>query len=115
IIGLSIAGSLLMIFTIWRQSRSASDKVPLVLAHWQCSWKRSRYLIASYIVSAVAFLIAWGVMQLQPDETMRVIQLSVLGWFCLLPISFTIVGLFIFETSALAQARQGVMPADMKL
>jgi hypothetical protein len=46
---------------------------------------------------------------------MQFIQLAVVGWLSLVPLSVAIVLLIILETSALAQARKGIMPDDMKL
>ena len=115
IFSVPIACSLMMILSIWIQAHRPANKTELVLAHWQCAWRRSRFLIVSYAVSLVLFLIAWGVLQGQEDANMRMIQLAVVGWFCLIPISLTIVGLIILETSALAQARRGIMPQKMRL
>jgi hypothetical protein len=85
----------------------------LIYAHWLLAWRRSRYLLLSYLVALLLFFSGWLFLLLQPDEVMRGIQLAVLGWFSLLPISLTLVLLLILETASLAQSRQGIMPKQI--
>lgn len=115
IVGLSLFGSVLMIASIARKAYSHSLKTELEQAHWKLAWHRCRLLLASYLIALTLFGVSWVLLQLQTDETMRMIQLAVAGWFCLLPISFVIFWLVIAETSALVQARKGIMPDKMKL
>jgi hypothetical protein len=60
-------------------------------------------------------MLGYLILQTQPDDNMQFIQLAVVGWLSLVPLSVAIVLLIILETSALAQARKGIMPDDMKL
>lgn len=115
IFGLSLLGSLLMIASIARKAHHAKDLSELEQAHWQLAWRRCRLLMLSYIIALAVFCLSWGLLQMQSDDNMRMIQLAVAGWFCLLPLSLTIIWLIIAETSALAQARKGIMPEQMKL
>jgi len=115
IFGLSLSGSLLMIASIATKAYSDTLKTALEQAHWQLAWRRCRLLLLSYVVALALFCLSWRGLQLQADDNMRMIQLAVAGWFCLLPVSLTTVWLIIAETSALAQARKGVMPDQMRL
>ncbi|MCX4188190.1 hypothetical protein [Methylophaga sp. OBS4] len=107
--------SLAIITSIARQANKPEGKAELVQAHWQLAWKRSRYLLLAYAVSIVLFTLGYLILQTQPDENMKFIQLAVVGWLSLVPLSVAIVLLIILETSALAQARKGIMPDEMKL
>lgn len=112
IVGLPMLISTGFVVSIMR--RAAKRQQPdLIYAHWLLAWRRSRFLLLSYLVSLGLFLLGWLLLQLQPDQIMRGIQLAVVGWFSLLPISLTIVALIILETASLAQARQGVMPKQI--
>lgn len=112
IVGLPMMISTGFVLSIMR--RAGKRRQPdLIYAHWLLAWRRSRFLLLSYLVSLVLFLLGWLVLQLQPDQIMRGIQLAVVGWFSLLPISLTLVILLILETASLAQARQGVMPKQI--
>lgn len=101
-------------FIVSIMRRAAKREQPdLIYAHWLLAWRRSRYLILSYVVSLVLFLLGLLLLQMQPDEIMREIQLAVVGWFSLLPISLTLMVLLILETVSLAQAREGKMPRQV--
>lgn len=105
-----VTGSCLIILSIAIEAYRPAKKSQLVLSHWWCAWKRGQYLLISYGVSLVLFLIALALVQLQPDDNMRMIQLAVFGWFCLIPISITVTVLLFLETTALALARKGKVP-----
>ena len=115
IFGLSLLGTVLMIASIARKAYSKKLKTELEQAHWQLAWHRCRLLLVSYLIAAALFGVSWAILQWQSDDSMRMIQLAIAGWFCLLPVSLVIIWLIIAETSALAQARKGIMPDKMKL
>lgn len=115
IVSLSLLGSLIMIGSIGYKARHTHSQAALVQAHWKLAWKRCWYLLGAYLVAAIIFGIGWFVLMAQPDESMRLIQRSVLGWFALLPISLVLMALIVVEGSALVQSRKGVMPLEMKL
>ena len=115
VVTLSLLGSLAMIASIAYKARYSQQQTALVKAHWQLAWKRCQYLLIAYLLAAAIFGIGWFLLSMQPDQAMRMIQRSVLGWFSLLPISLALVALIVLEGSALVQSRKGVMPADMKL
>jgi len=115
IFGLSLLGSLLMIASIARKAHHGKDLSELEQAHWLLAWRRCLLLMLAYVIALAMFCLSWGLLQMQSDDNMRMIQLAVAGWFCLLPLSLTIIWLIIAETSALAQARKGIMPEQMRL
>ncbi len=112
IVGLPMLISTGFVLSIMRRA-GKRDQPELIYAHWLLAWRRGRYLLFSYLVSLGLFLLGWLFMLLQADDVMRGIQLAVVGWFCLLPISLTIVVLIILETASLAQARKGEMPKEI--
>ncbi|GEM_PF-492704 len=112
IVGLPMLISTGIVISIMR--RAAKREQPdLIYAHWLLAWRRGRYLLWSYLISLALFGLGWFFLLLQADQVMRGIQLAVVGWFSLLPISLTIVVLIILETASLAQAREGVMPRQI--
>lgn len=112
IFSLPVLISCAFIISIMRRA-AKRDQPDLIRAHWLLAWRRGRYLLISYVVSLLLFLLGLLLLQMQPDAIMRGIQLAVVGWFSLLPISLTIVVLLILETASLAQARQGIMPRQI--
>ncbi len=112
IVGLPMLISTSVVISIMRRAgkREQSD---LIYAHWLLAWRRGRYLLLSYLISLALFGLGWFFLLLQADQVMRDIQLAVVGWFSLLPISLTIIILIILETASLAQARQGEMPKQI--
>ena len=112
IVGIPILISTGFVLSIMRHA-AKREQPDLIQTHWLLAWRRSRYLLLSYVVSLILFALGWVLLLLQPDEVMRGIQLAVVGWFSLLPISLTVTVLVILETSSLAQARQGIMPRQI--
>lgn len=102
--------SMLIIMSIAVEAYRPANKTELVLTHWKCAWRRGQFLLMSYAVALILFLLALALVQLQPDVNMRPIQLAVFGWFCLIPISITMTVLIFLETNALLRARQGKIP-----
>lgn len=114
IVGLPVSASLAMMGWIAIDSRRQQSS-ELVAAHWRLVVCRCRYLIFAYAVSLTIFMLGYLFTMANPDESMRFIQRSVIGWLSLLPLSLTLVVLLVLETSALAQARKQIMPRDMRI
>ncbi len=112
IVGLPMLISTGIVVSIMRRA-GKQDQPDLIYAHWLLAWRRGRYLLISYLISLALFGLGWFFLLLQADQVMREIQLAVVGWFSLLPISLTIVILIILETASLAQAREGKMPKQI--
>lgn len=112
IVGLPMLISTGIVVSIMRRA-GKRDLPDLIYAHWLLAWRRGRYLLLSYLISLALFGLGWFFLLLQADQVMREIQLAVVGWFSLLPISLTIVILIILETASLAQAREGKMPKQI--
>jgi hypothetical protein len=114
-VALPVLCSVLLISYIFYRYRRDRIISAISRAHWGLCWRRAQYLLLSYAVALVLFLVAYVLLQWQADAVMRSIQLAIAGWFSLLPISLTVTVLLILETSALAQSRRGIMPEDMRL
>lgn len=112
IVGLPMLISTGIVLSIMRHA-GKRHQPDLIYAHWLLAWRRGRYLLLSYLISLALFGLGWFFLLLQADQVMRGIQLAVVGWFSLLPISLTIIILIILETASLAQARQGEMPKQI--
>ncbi|GAB4306513.1 MAG: hypothetical protein Kow0083_16210 [Methylophaga sp.] len=112
IVGLPMLISAGFIVSIMHRA-DKGDQSALIHTHWLLAWRRGRYLLLSYLLSLSLFFLGWLFLLFQPDAVMREIQLAVVGWFSLMPISLTIVVLVILETASLAQARQGIMPKQV--
>ncbi len=108
-LSLALIGSAVMIFLIARKARQVDD-VNLVVMHRQLAWKRCRLLLVSYAVSTVIMLLAWLLASLQTDHNMFTIMLVVFSRIAAVPIILTVLALLVMETTALSQARQGIVP-----
>ena len=107
--------SIVILASIGWQAHQPANKSALVLAHWQLAWRRSIYLLITYVVSLLIFGIGLLLTMDTASGSDQFIQRAVIGWFALAPLSLALVALLIMEGSALVQSRQGIMPADMKL
>ena len=108
-LSLALIGSAVMIFLIARKA-SLVDDVNLVVMHRQLAWKRCRLLLVSYAVSTVIMLLGWLLASLQTDQNMFTIMLVVFSRIAAVPIILTVLALLVMETTALSQARQGIVP-----
>ena len=115
IVTIPLFASVMILASIGRQANSPADKSPLVLAHWQLAWRRSIYLFITYGISLLIFGIGVLLTINTASGSDQFIQRAVIGWIALVPLSLALVALLVMETSALAQSRKGIMPADMKL
>lgn len=107
--------SVVILLSIRHQAKQINGKSNLVLAHWQLAWRRSIYLLMTYGVSLIIFLIGILFTMNTASSSDQFIQRAVIGWFALVPLSLSLVVLLTLETSALAQARKGISPDNMKL
>jgi len=108
-LSIALIGSILMISWVLHKSHQ-QDEVDLVTAHWQLAWKRCRLLIISYAIATAIMLIGWLLASVQTDHNMFSIMLVVFSRIAAVPIVLMVLGLFIMETTALSQARQGLFP-----
>jgi len=108
-LSLALIGSAVMIFLIARKARQTND-VNLVIVHRQLAWRRCRLLLISYAVSAVIMLFGLLLASLQADQNMFTIMLVVFSRIAAVPIVLVVLALLVMETTALSQARQGIIP-----
>jgi hypothetical protein len=108
LLGMSLLGSLLMVGWIYRQAH-VDIKPAWVHQHWQLAWKRCRLLLISYAISTSIMCIGYLLGSLQTDHNMAVIMLVVFSRIAAVPVVLMVLALFVMETTALSQARQGVV------
>jgi len=109
LLSLALISSAIMIFWVARKARQVDDS-DLVTAHWQLAWKRCRLLLIAYAVSTVIMLLGLLLASLQADHNMFTIMLVVFSRIAAVPIVLVVLALFVMETTALSQARQGIIP-----
>jgi len=112
LLSLALIGSAVMIFWVARRAYQTEDVV-LVKTHWKLAWKRCRLLLISYAVASVIMLLGLLFASLQVDQNMFTIMLVVFSRIAAVPIVLVVLALFVMETTALSQARQGEMPTKV--
>lgn len=110
-LSLALIGSAVMIFWVAYKARQTDD-VDFVRSHWQLAWKRSRLLLIAYAVAMVIMLLGWLLASLQSDHNMLSIMLIVFTRIAAVPIVLMVLALFVMETTALSQAKQGHLPNE---
>lgn len=103
---LALIGSAMMMFWVYRQSYQAGDS-ELVNTHWKLAWRRCRILLIAYAVSASIMGLGWLLTLLQTDQNMKLIFLVIFTRIAVVPTILTVMVLFVVESTALSQARQG--------
>ena len=88
----------------------ASKDTPLVKAHWQRAWGRSKLLLLGYAISAVIMLLGWFIASSQSDENMYGIILVVFSWIAAIPLILIVFAVFVLATVSLARAKRGEFP-----
>lgn len=111
LLSLALIGSALMIFWVAYKAHQTND-VDFVQAHWQLAWTRYRLLLISYAVSMGIMLLGWLLASLQTDHNMFSIMLVVFSRIAAVPIVLMVLALFVMETTALSQAKQGRLPNE---
>lgn len=108
-LSLALIGSALMIFWVAYKARQIDD-AEFVLVHWQLASDRFQLLLISYAVGLEIMLLGWLLASLQLDHNMFIIMLVVFSRSAAVPIVLMVLVLFVMETSALNQAKQGLLP-----
>lgn len=103
---ISLIGSASIIALIARRAARGSANA-LVDGHWRLAWQRCRLLLMAYGVSAVIMLVGYLLSLAQPDHNMATIMIVVFSRIAAVPIVLMVLALFIMETTALSNARQG--------
>ncbi|MDC9725884.1 MAG: hypothetical protein PSN44_08235 [Gammaproteobacteria bacterium] len=107
-LSLALIGSAVMIFLVARKARQTSD-VELVNAHRQLAWRRCRLLLIAYAISTIIMLLGWLLASIQVDQNRVNIMLVVFSRIAAVPIVLAVLILLVMETTALSQARQGII------
>jgi len=108
-LSLALIGSAVMIFLVARKAHQENE-LELVIVHRKLAWKRCRLLLIAYAVSTVIMLIGWLLATIQVDQNMFSIMLVVFSRIAAVPIVLAVLILLVMETTALSQARQGIIP-----
>jgi hypothetical protein len=94
-----------LIYLFWGASRASKHASWYVNAHWQIAARRSRFFLIMLAVMgsimAAVFMVSGGDMKPQHWA---------LGGVAFLPVMITVLGLIVFESESLHQAKNGVLP-----
>jgi hypothetical protein len=94
-----------LIYLFWGASRASKHASWYVNAHWQIAARRSRFFLIMLAVMgsimAAVFMFSGGDMKPQHWA---------LGGVAFLPVMITVLGLIVFESESLHQAKNGVLP-----
>ncbi len=109
ILTIALIGSILTTAWIAMKTR-APNASPLIQAHWQHAWKRSKLLLIGYAISAGIMLLGWALSALQSDPNMDGILLVVFSRIAAVPTILIVFILFVLSTTSVARAKQGKFP-----
>jgi len=101
----SVCGVVFMLCWIYWQNKQQQDE--WVNHHWEIAWKRCRVLLFSYLISLSIILVGYCLGRLQVDPKMAGIFIVVFSRIAVVPTLLTVLYLFVLETIALSQAKQG--------
>lgn len=94
-----------LIYLFWGASRASKHASWYVNAHWQIAARRSRFFLIMLAVMggvmAAVFMLSGGDMKPQHWA---------LGGVAFLPVMITVLGLIVFESESLHQAKNGTLP-----
>jgi uncharacterized membrane protein (DUF485 family) len=99
-------GAILMLISQFVASKN--HYAEWVKEHWHAAWLRSRLLLVCYTCSVFILVIGYLVGSFQTDPKMAAIFLIVFMRIAAVPILLGVLVLFVLETSALSQAKQGL-------
>lgn len=94
-----------MVYLFWGASRASKHASWYVNAHWQIAARRSRFFLLMLAimgsVMAAVFMLSGGDMKPQHWA---------LGGVAFLPVMISVLGLIVFESESLHQAKNGMLP-----
>jgi hypothetical protein len=108
LIPLLCSGALLAYIYLRSKKNSSSSFVD---AHWKLAFKRGRWLLAGYGVSAGLIFIAWLVSLNMRDANMGHIMWTALTRIALVPTLITVMVTAVMEASAISSASKREVPA----
>ena len=100
-----IASVLSLLYLFWGASRAKRNASWYVSGHWQLAAKRSRIFLIMISIVLVVFAILWLVSggHLRPQHW-------ALGGAAFLPMMVSVLGLIVFESESLHQAKNAMLP-----
>lgn len=107
ILSISLIGSASIIAMIAWRAKSDVIEDSWVHDHWLLAWKRCKLLLIAYAISIGIMLIGFALASMQTDHNMGNIMLVIFGRIAAVPTVLIVLALFVMETTALSEARQG--------
>lgn len=105
----SLLASTVLSLTIAKGSRSKHHDA-FVSAHWVMAWRRSRYILISYLVSASIMGLGWVLTSTQTDPQMKKILLTTFIPMATVPTLLTVIVVLVLQTMTIARAKSGLVP-----
>lgn len=105
----SLVASLVLIIFIAKGAKN-DDKPEFVSKHWQMAWRRARYLVISYVVSASVMGLGLLITATQTDPQMKKILLTTFIPVATIPTLATVILVLVLQTMTIARAKQGLVP-----
>ena len=105
IVVIPVFSVLSLIYLFWGAQRAKTKASWYVCAHWQIAARRSRFFLLMLAVMGIIFAIIWGLSggDMKPQHW-------AFGGAAFLPTMVSVLGLIIFESESLHQAKNGVLP-----
>jgi len=105
----SLFSSLLFSFVIAKGAKN-KECPDFISAHWKMAWRRSRYLLVSYVVSASVMGLGWLLTASQTDPQMKKILLTTFIPMATVPTLITVIVVLVLQTMTISRAKQGLIP-----
>jgi len=102
----------LLFATVIAKGAKSHDKTDFVSAHWKMAWKRSRYLLVSYVVSASVMGLGWLLTSSQTDPQMQKILMTTFIPMAVVPTLVTVIVIIVLQTMTISRAKQGLAPIN---
>jgi len=109
IMALSLFASLIFAASIFK-GRKSTNCSEFVSAHWAMAWRRTRYLLISYIVSFSVMGLGWLLTSTQTDPQMKKILLTTFIPMAIVPTLITVIVVLVLQTMTMSRAKQGLIP-----
>lgn len=96
-------------------AKGAKDKGcdTFVSAHWRMAWRRSRYILVSYIISAGVMGLGWALTSTQTDPQMKKILLTTFIPMATVPTLLAVIVVLVLQTMTISRAKNGLVPNNI--
>jgi len=102
----------LLFSTVIAKGAKSNEETDFVLAHWKMAWKRSRYLLVSYVVSVSVMGLGWLLTSSQTDPQMQKILMTTFIPMAVVPTLVTVIVVLVLQTVTISRAKQGLEPIN---